>query len=322
MALIILKKFDNFVIISLNYLNSLRRRPMFDRIFANYLVSKQVLGPECLTEIYKHQDEKRVRLGVIAVSEKLLTEEQSDEINRLQSETDKRFGDIAVEKGYLTDNQVSRLLTLQGNSFLSFVQSAVDLNYISMSDIDKMLNTYQKDNGYTLTDMENLKSCDIDRIVPIYVCDLEGYVCDIIGVAARAISRLVDYHMYIERPYKSDKLITENLCHQASCGDFNILLAISGDEASIMSNAIGFSGEQYIDDLEDAMDSTCELINCINGLFATEMSKRGIDIDMNAPSFKGGRGVINSEEIINLPVYVFDKMITFSIVMCDNYTIE
>ncbi|MCR5358117.1 MAG: hypothetical protein K6E63_12030 [Lachnospiraceae bacterium] len=295
---------------------------MFDRIFANYLVSKQVIGPECLEEIYKHQDEKRVRLGVIAVSEKLLTEEQSEEINRLQTETDKRFGDIAVEKGYLTDNQVSRLLTLQGNSFLSFVQCAVDLKYLNMNDVVEMLNTYQKENGYTLTDMENLKSCDIDRIVPIYVSDLKGYACDIIGIASRAFSRLVDYHMYIERPYTSDKLITENLCHQASCGDFSILLSISGAEPSMMATAIGFSGEQYIDDLEDAMDSTCELINCINGLFATEMSKRGIDIDMNAPSYKGGKGVINSEEIINLPVYINDKMITFSIVMCDNYTIE
>ncbi len=295
---------------------------MFDRIFANYLVSKQIIGPESLGEIYKQQEAKRVRLGVIAVSEKLLTEEQADEINRLQTETDKRFGDIAVEKGYLTDSQVSRLLTLQGNSFLSFVQAAVDLNYLTMNDIVEMLNSYQQENGYTLTDMDNLKSCDIDRIVPIYTYDLKGYSCDVIGIAARTISRLVDYHMYIERPYTSDKLLTENLCHQASCGDFHVLLAISGQEESMMKASIGFSGEQYIDDIEDAMDSLCELINCINGLFATEMSKRGIMIDMNAPSYRGGEGVINSEEIINLPVYVFDKMITFSIVMSDNYTIE
>ncbi|MCR5509053.1 MAG: chemotaxis protein CheX [Lachnospiraceae bacterium] len=296
---------------------------MFDRIFANYLVSKQVLGPECLKEIYKHQEAKRVRLGVIAVSEKLLTEEQADEINRLQSETDKRFGDIAVERGYLTESQVSRLLTLQGNSFLAFVQSAVDLKYLKMNDVVDMLNTYQQENGYTLTDIENLKSCDIDRIVPIYVYDLkEGFACDIIGIAARAISRLVDYHMYIERPYISDKLITENLCHQASCGDFNILLAMSGAEESMMKTAVGFSGEQYIDDFEDALDAICELINCINGLFATEMSKRSIEIDMNAPSYRSGKGVINSEEIINLPVYIFDKMVTFSIIMSDNYTIE
>lgn len=295
---------------------------MFDRIFANYLVDKQKLGPECLEKIFELQEQKRVRLGVIAVSEKLMTEEQVDEVNRLQSITDKRFGDIAVEKGFLSDNQVTRLLALQGNSFLSFVQATVDLKYLTMNDIVDSLNSYQQDNSYTLTDMDNLKSCDIDRIIPIYVYELPGYAKEIIGVAARTIARLVDYHVYIEKPYTSDKLITENLCHQASEGDFSLLLSISGDEDSMIKTAIGFAGEQYIEELDDALDSVCELINCINGIFATELSRRSIDIDMLAPGYKSGPGVINAEEIINIPVYVFGKMFTLSVVSSDNFTIE
>lgn len=295
---------------------------MFDRIFANYLVDKQKLGPECLTEIFKLQEQKRVRLGVIAISEKLMTEEQVEEVNKLQSITDKRFGDIAVDKGYLTDNQVTRLLALQGNSFLSFVQAAVDLKYLNMNEIVESLNDYQQDNSYTLTDMDNLKSCDIDRIIPIYVYDLPGYAKELIGVAARTIARLVDYHVYIDMPYTSDKLITENLCHQASEGDFSLLLTFSGEEGSMMQTAIGFAGEQYIEEAEDALDSVSELINCINGIFATEVSRRGINIDMLAPSYKTGTGIINAEEIINLPVYICGKPLTLSVVLSDNYTIE
>lgn len=295
---------------------------MFDRIFANYLVDKQKLGPECLEKIFELQEQKRVRLGVIAVSEKLMTDVQVDEVNRLQSTADKRFGDIAVEKGYLTENQVTRLLALQGNSFLSFVQATVDLNYMTMNAIVDSLNAYQQDNSYTLTDIDNLKSCDIDRIIPIYVYDLPEYAREIIGVAVRTLSRLVDYHVYIDKPYTSDKLITENLCHQASEGDFNILLAFSGEEEAMIKAAIGFAGEQYIEEPDDALDSICELINCINGLFATEISHRGINIDMEAPSYKGGSGVINSEEIINIPVYIFGRALTFSVVLSDNYTVE
>ena len=128
--------------------------------------------------------------------------------------------------------------------------------------------------------------------------------------------------MYIEKPYTSDKLITENLCHQASEGDFSLLLSISGDEDSMIKTAIGFAGEQYIEELDDALDSVCELINCINGIFATELSRRSIDIDMLAPGYKSGPGVINAEEIINIPVYVFGKMFTLSVVSSDNFTIE
>ena len=295
---------------------------MFDRIFANYLVKTQKLGPEDLEKIYELQDQKRVRLGVIAVSEKLMTEEQVEEVNMIQRISDKRFGDIAVEKGYLSDNQVTRLLTLQGNSFLTFVQAAVDIGSISMNEIVESLNKFQRENSYTLTDMENLKSCDIDRIVPIYVYDLPEFAKELIGVAIRTISRLVDHNVYIDRPFTCDKLITENLCHQASDGDQYVLTAVSGGEAALMDEAIGFAGAQYIDELEDALDTTCELINCINGLFATDLSRRHVSIDMIAPSYKEGPGVINSEEIFNIPVYIFGKEVTLSIVLNENYTIE
>ena len=295
---------------------------MFDRILADYLVESGRLGPESIEKIYELQARKRVRLGVIAQSENLMTSEQIEEVNKLQSLTDKRFGDLAVEKGYLTDNQVSRLLTLQGNGFLSFVQSAVDLKLMSMNEIVNALNSFQQDNGYTLTDMEDFKSCDIDRIVPIYLYDLPAYAKELIGVAIRTLARLVDYHVYLERPYSSDKLVTENLCYQASKGDFDLLLAMSGDENTLMQAAIGFAGAEYIDDMDDALDSVCELINCINGIFATDISHRFINIDMVAPHYKIGEGVINSEEIINIPLHLFEKTITMSVILSDNYTVE
>ncbi len=295
---------------------------MFDRIFANYLVDKQKIGPECLEKIFELQEQKRVRLGVIAVSEKLMTNDQVEEVNQLQSNTDKKFGDIAVEKGYLTENQVTRLLALQGNSFLSFVQATVDLKYLTMNDIVDSLNEFQQENSYTLTDMDNLKSCDIDRIIPIYVYDLPGYLKEVIGVAARTMARLVDYHLYIDKPYLSDKFITENLCSQCSKGDFTILLGLSGSDTAMIKGGIGFAGEQYIDELDDALDSLCELINCINGIFATDVSRRGVNIDMLAPYYKAGPGAINAEGIVNVPIHIFDKSITLSVVLSDNYTIE
>ncbi|MBR6486815.1 MAG: hypothetical protein IKT17_09020, partial [Lachnospiraceae bacterium] len=264
----------------------------------------------------------RVRLGVIAVSEKLMTSDQVEEVNKLQSNTDKKFGDIAVEKGYLTDNQVTRLLALQGNGFLSFVQATVDLKFLTMNDIVDALNEYQHDNSYTLTDMDNLKSCDIDRIIPIYVYDLPGYTKEIIGVAARTISRLVDYHLYIDRPYLCDKFITENLCSQCSKGDFTVLVGVSGTDTAMLKTGIGFAGEQYVEELDDALDSICELINCINGIFATDVSRRGVNIDMLAPYYKAGNGAINAEGIVNVPLHLFNMTVTLSVVLSDNYTIE
>ncbi len=295
---------------------------MFDRIFANYLADQQILDRSDLDKIFEIQEQKRVRLGVIAISEGLMTNEQVEEVNLLQSTSDKRFGDIAVEKGYLTDSQVTRLLALQGNRFLTFIQAVVDYGTISMPDVIEALNTFQRHNSYTLTDIDNLKSCDIDRIMPIYVYELPDYAKELSGVALRTISRRVDYHVYIDKTYTCDKLIVDNLCMQESKGDHNILLAISGSEDALMTMAVCFAGPKYIEELEDAQDTACEIINNINGLFATELSRRNINIDMLPPYYKAGSSVINSEEIINIPFYVKDKELTLSIILSDNYTTE
>ena len=75
---------------------------MFDRIFANYLVETGKLSEQNVEVIFSTKEERRARLGVIAVSERVITVEQAEEINQLQAIYDKRFGDIAVDNGYLT----------------------------------------------------------------------------------------------------------------------------------------------------------------------------------------------------------------------------
>ena len=112
---------------------------MFDRIFANYLVEAGKLSEQNVEVIFSTKEERRARLGVIAVAEKVMTLEEANEVNQLQALYDKRFGDIAIENGFLTKEQVERLLDLQGNAFLSFVQAIVDHGCLSMDEIDESL---------------------------------------------------------------------------------------------------------------------------------------------------------------------------------------
>ena len=93
---------------------------MFDRIFANYLAECGKLSEQNLKDIFSIQDSKRVRLGVIAVSEKLMSIEQVEEVNQLQAVLDKRFGDIAIEKGYLNSEYTpSPILHLSSQSLMA-----------------------------------------------------------------------------------------------------------------------------------------------------------------------------------------------------------
>ncbi len=294
---------------------------MFDRIFANYLVEIGKLSEQNVEVIFSTREERRARLGVIAVSEKMLTTSQADEINQLQAVYDKRFGDIAIDNGFLTSEQVERLLNLQGNAFLTFVQSIVDHGCLTMEEINESLDRYQKENSLTLSDIENLKSCEIENIVPIFLFKQPELLISLCGVILRTVYRLVDHRVFMKQPYVATEVPYSKLSLQELFGDHSILNAICGDMDSLKKVAIGFAGEELINDDEDCLDGLCELINSINGMFASKMSQEDVDLDMHVPQYHLTSGTLKAESLLCIPVVVYNQELTFVLSLDTPYSI-
>ncbi len=283
---------------------------MFDRIFAGYLVETGKLSEQNVEVIFSTKEERRARLGVIAVAEKVITIDQAEEINQLQAIYDKRFGDIAIDNGYLTEDQVDRLLDLQGNGFLAFVQAIIDHGCLTMDEINTSLEAYQKKYSLTLGDMENLKSCEIERITPIFFYKQPDFLIELGGVLLRAIYRLVDYRVYIKKPYMATEVPYTYLAIQELFGEHAILNSIIGEADALTDMAVGFAGAEYINEMEDSLDALCELINCVNGMFATQKSRENIDLDMKVPEFDTQPGILKGASLLCIPVIIFNKEVT------------
>ena len=294
---------------------------MFDRIFANYLVEIGKLSEQNVEVIFSTKEEKRARLGVIAVSEKMLTVEQADEINQLQAVYDKRFGDIAVDNGFLTKEQVERLLNLQGNAFLTFVQAIVDHGCLTMDEINDSLARYQKDYSLTAGDIEQLKTCDIENIVPIYLFKQPELLVSLCGIILRTLYRLVDNRVFLKQPYVATEVPYTYMSAQELFGDHSILNAFCGDIDSLKKVAVGFAGEEFINNDEDCLDGLCELINSINGMFASNASREDMDLDMKVPQYYLQPGTLKSESLLCIPVVLFDRELTFVLSLDTPYSI-
>ncbi|MBO4776303.1 MAG: chemotaxis protein CheX [Lachnospiraceae bacterium] len=276
---------------------------MISRLFGAYLVKEGKLTEAQLETVFETMRKVRVKLGLIAVSEKLMTTQQSDEVNRLQAIVDKRFGDIAVEKGYLTEEQVSRLLGLQGNQYLSFVQSIVDNDFMQMDDIESALAAYQNENGFTLTDIESLKSGDSDRIIPLFLPNnITEYQTEHILVCIRTLIRLIDSEIYVGKGFVTDFYEAPYFALQSLDGDNKASMAFSGEGNNILKIADAFAGESFDKVDEDSLDSVAEFINCVNGLFATKVNSSFM-IDMLPPEYSTSKAMF-SGKILVLPVYV------------------
>ena len=258
---------------------------MFSQLFGKYLVEQEVIAKDTLDKILEEQAGTRVRLGTIAVAEGLLTEEQAEEINHLQTQMDKRFGDIAVEKNYLTDDQVGGLLRKQGNATMKFYQLLTDKAGLNMAAIEEHLEGFKTSHGFTETEMYALKEEDIDKLIPLFAATMNTMVTSLAGLVLRNITRFVTTNFYPERMRKAKEYDYTVLVGQAIKGDQSIYLgfAAQDDMSGIVELAKGYARGTSISGSDEVYDAVSEFSNLNNGLFASEASKNGINIDMLPP---------------------------------------
>ena len=288
---------------------------MFSLFFGNYLLNKQKITNEQLISCMEYMRANRVKLGLIAESEGLLTRKQADELNHLQMQSDKRFGDLAVEKGYLTEADISHLLQLQGNPYLIFVQALEENHVMNREEIQKNLEAFQKEEGLTNSAIDAIKYGDFERLLPTFVTTDNKAVLDMMGLVLRNIVRFVSSYIRIEEAKKVTEYSAKYIACQKTTGAYDGFLAFASDDDAILTIADGYAGEYFEKPDEDALDSVCEFTNCINGLYATELSYKEVVIDMLPPEFHFDDSIEENSEFYVLPLYITGKKVDLLVKM-------
>lgn len=286
---------------------------MFSQLFGKYLVEKNIISKDDYKSAIEGQMKVRVKLGTIAIADGLLTETDVENINKLQMQFDKRFGDIAVEKGLLTDAQVDALLKKQGNPYMQFIQVLMEQSGLTATILDKTLDAFQKEHGYSDSEIDALKTEDIDSLMPIFAFSAKPYVTDIASLVVRNINRFITRDFYVGRIQHVKSFNYYHLAGQKITGNDTIYIALAEEngESSFAQLATAFSGESYDTVSDDAYDAVCEFINVSSGLFAAELSKKEIEMNME-PTFAYKDQSIEGDFYI-LPIYIDDHKINLVI---------
>lgn len=277
---------------------------MFSQLFGNYLVDRKVISPQDYQEAIEKQLGVRVKLGTIAVAEGLLTQEQVETLNKLQMQFDKRFGDLAVERGLLTGEQVRQLLKKQGNPYMQFLQVLLESGKVDVPQMDASLKAFQKEKGFSDTDMTALKNDDYDALMPIFAFSSKPFVTEIAGLVVRNLNRFVTRDFYIGPIRHVDELEYRHLAGQRTKGDYDLCIAFAetAENGGFTALASAFAGERFERADADVYDAVCEFVNCNSGLFASDVSNRGINMDME-PTFVYENQKMTGK-VYALPVYI------------------
>lgn len=246
---------------------------MVESIIGKYLMDSGRITPQQFRAALDKMDAVRVKLGLIAVSEGFMTFAQAEEVNRLQAICDKRFGDIAVDKGYLTEEQVGKLLKRQGDAYLAFIQALEDDKLITIGEVANVLEEFKMNQCLTNTELEDIKSDDVDKIVDVFLTEEAKEYEAVIAIAMKTLIRLVDRHASIikaeMKSLDSNAPMAVQEMHGESGKWTNCFKEVDGALLTVAS----FFGQEDFEELdEDALDAAAELLNCINGMYATSLS--------------------------------------------------
>lgn len=295
---------------------------MVSSIVGDYLIEKGLITKEQFRDLLGEQQKVRVKLGLIAVAEGLMTQEEADKVNQLQTVMDKRFGDIAVEKGYLTDGQVSSLLKKQGNAYLAFAQALENQQLMTVEQLEQYMLDYRFENNLTASDMDDIKSDDVDRILPLFLPIGSDKYIGAAGTAVRTLMRCVNTELYPGKAAVVSAVEADNAAIQKMEGTPNVVCGMSGKGDALLYAASVFGQEDFPEVNEDALDAIGELLNCINGLYASAASKEGTSLELLPPEFKAGIKEVSGKEMLALPIYMNGNCLNFLIAIDSDIEIK
>lgn len=285
---------------------------MIANVVASYLKQKNLISEEQYDAFFEETSKVRVKLGLIAVHEGLMTEYQADTVNMLQATMDKRFGDLAVEKGFLTDNQVNELLKKQGDPYLSVAQALDNIGIMKLPELDALMMKYRVENEMSASSIEALKSDDMDRIVPLYLpSDAEIYE-EVVVLAIKTLLRCVDNNIMLEKGFYTYELPVDNCAMQFVDGDPCLTTCFAAKSDGLLYVAQKFGQEDFEKVDEDALDAVAELINCVNGLFASARSMERIQMELYPPEYSASAKSVYDAEMLVIPAIIKGKKINLA----------
>ncbi len=295
---------------------------MFNQYFGNYLLEKRIITPEQLRIVLEEQKTIKVKLGVLAIDAGYMNAAQVNSIHMLQAAKDKKFGELAIEEGYLNADKLDELLNAQKKSNVLLGQALIEKGYFDFEKYEEVLLQYNKDSGFNPDEIKALKENDVEKIVQIFlktVNNADSHLHhDYFELFIRNLVRFIDDEIRMEEAREIDTYPFSYFITQRMEGEQNLFTGFAGSESTMVKFGAAFMtsfASIYNESLNgmDAIvkDALGEFMNCQNGLFLSNMSHQGVDLELVPSEIKENGLLKPVKNIYVVPCYLSFGKIDF-----------
>ncbi|MDE6763052.1 MAG: chemotaxis protein CheX [Oscillospiraceae bacterium] len=262
---------------------------MFTQFFGNYLLQRQLVSPEHLSEVLRAMKTTRPQLGVLAINAGLMTAVQVEKAHKEQLHADKRIGDVMVDMGYISRENVESLLKTQPAGHLVLGQALVNSGYMTTAQFEQALNAYKTENHISEADFGSESDVSAQRLVRNFYnfnsINGSGYMTGYVSLLFKNLIRFIGSDF---TPMDAHALMgaLSDCAAQRIDGGLRAITIIDADASSMIEFASRFTNKQLV--AEDDYTHACisNFINIHNGLFAENMSgSSGIKLNLEPQRF-------------------------------------
>ena len=154
---------------------------------------------------------------------------------------------------------------------------------------DGLINGYITKNysgaGFTQQQLKVLKDGSLEEFVDAFVHLNSDMYSMQLKCILKAMKKMLGEGLSFEQIVPVNEYKGDFLACQIMDGDEDVFLGIGGQVAGLLKVASVYGQEEFQELDADAYDALCELINCVNGLFATELSSQDIEVILRPPVF-------------------------------------
>lgn len=261
---------------------------MYSQLLGSYLLRREVITPEQLTEALHEMERAHIRLGTLAIHKGYMIASEVDEVCFMQTREDKRFGEIAVERGYLTDGQVHELLSSQIPSYLLLGQCLVDTGAMSHSDLEYYILQYRQENELGEIDVEEERNDKIRQLIKRFFLVAEIPVSDYsvmyMELLFNNLIRFIGDDFTPLTPIPCTEYPTNYCVTQALQGKINCISRIDIDKDVAVHFASRLAREEFSEFDEYVQAAMEDFVNLHNGLFIVNMSnEKAVELTLAPP---------------------------------------
>ena len=153
----------------------------------------------------------------------------------------------------------------------------------------------------------------MEKIVDVFLPEKAKEYEQLIGIAMKTLIRLVDRHASIVKAELKTVDASAPMAVQEMKGqDENWVNGFREVDGALLTAAAFFGQEDFECLDEDALDAAAELMNCINGLYASSVSgKRGTFLELMPPRYGVNGTAVPDQEACVITVRIDGKLCEF-----------